>query len=70
VLESLRLATHAVSLGDVRTLVTHPASTTHSTMPKAVRESANIGDTLLRVSCGLESSGELLADFEQALRIG
>ena len=67
VLESLKLATHAVSLGDTRTLVVHPASTTHSTMPQDVRLRAGIGDGLLRVSCGLESARDLLADFEQAL---
>jgi len=66
-LESLRVATHAVSLGDVRTLVVHPASTTHSTMPREARALAGIGDGLLRVSCGLESESELFADFDRAL---
>lgn len=67
VLESLRVATHAVSLGDVRTLVVHPASTTHSTMPAEARRLAGIGDGLLRVSCGLEGTADLLADFDRAL---
>jgi len=67
VLEALRVATHAVSLGDVRTLVVHPASTTHSTMPPEARKVAGIGDGLLRVSCGLESASDLAADFTQAL---
>lgn len=67
VLESLRIATHAVSLGDVRTLVVHPASTTHSTMPPEARRLAGIGDGLLRVSCGLEGTADLLADFDRAL---
>lgn len=67
VLEALRVATHAVSLGDVRTLVVHPASTTHSTMPAEARGLAGITDGLLRVSCGLESSGDLRADFDRAL---
>lgn len=67
VLESLRVATHAVSLGDARTLVVHPASTTHSTMPAEVRRQAGIGDGLLRVSCGLESAGDLVSDFDRAL---
>jgi methionine-gamma-lyase len=66
-LEGLRVATHAVSLGDVRTLVVHPASTTHSTMPREIREQAGIGDGLLRVSCGLESERELISDFERLL---
>ena len=66
-LEALRLATHAVSLGDVRTLVVHPASTTHSTMPADARRLAGITDGLLRISCGLESTADLKADFDEAL---
>lgn len=67
VLEALRIATHAVSLGDVRTLVVHPASTTHSTMPAETRRLANITDGLLRVSCGIESLADLIADFDRSL---
>ena len=67
VLESLRVATHAVSLGDVRTLVVHPASTTHSTMPADIRRAAGIHDGLLRMSCGLEGLEDLWADLSQAL---
>lgn len=67
VLEALRLATHAVSLGDVRTLVVHPASTTHSTMPVETRRLAGITDGLLRISCGIESEADLIADLDQAL---
>ena len=66
VLESLKTATHAVSLGDVRTLVVHPASTTHSTMPAEARRLGGIGDGLIRVSCGIESATDLIRDFEQA----
>lgn len=67
VLEALRVATHAVSLGDVRTLVVHPASTTHSTMPPEDRRLAEISDGLLRVSCGIESEADLRDDFARAL---
>ncbi|MBX3198301.1 MAG: aminotransferase class I/II-fold pyridoxal phosphate-dependent enzyme [Labilithrix sp.] len=67
VLESLRVATHAVSLGDVKTLVVHPASTTHSTMPADTRRIAGVADGLLRVSCGLEGTADLVADFDRAL---
>lgn len=70
VLEGLRVATHAVSLGDVRTLVVHPASTTHSTMPPEARALAGITDGLLRVSCGLEAAADLVADFDRALSEG
>ena len=67
VLEALRVATHAVSLGDVRTLVVHPASTTHSTMPAETRRAAGITDGLLRVSCGIEAAADLVADLDRAL---
>lgn len=67
VIEALKVATHAVSLGDVRTLVVHPASTTHSTMPADARRLGGIGDGLIRVSCGIESANDLIRDFEQAL---
>jgi methionine-gamma-lyase len=67
VLESVRTITHAVSLGDARSLLTHPASTTHSTMPPADRASGGITDGLLRLSVGLESASDLWRDLEAAL---
>ncbi|HEY8080016.1 MAG TPA: aminotransferase class I/II-fold pyridoxal phosphate-dependent enzyme [Labilithrix sp.] len=66
-LGALRVATHAVSLGDVRTLVVHPASTTHSTMPAEARALAGIADGLLRISVGLEAASDLIADLDRAL---
>lgn len=66
-LERVRIVTHAVSLGDVRTLVVHPASTTHSTMPAETRKLGGIGDGLIRVSCGIESANDLIRDFDAAL---
>ena len=68
VLEGVRTITHAVSLGDVRSLLVHPASTTHSTMPPEARAAANITDGLLRLSVGIESTDDLWKDLEQALR--
>ena len=67
VLESVRTISHAVSLGDVRTLLVHPASTTHSTMTPEARADANISDGLLRLSVGIESSEDIWSDLEQAL---
>jgi cystathionine beta-lyase/cystathionine gamma-synthase len=66
-LEAVRVITHAVSLGDVRSLLVHPASTTHSTMPKADREQAHISDGLLRLSVGAESAADLWRDLSDAL---
>jgi methionine-gamma-lyase len=67
VLEGVKLITHAVSLGDVRSLLVHPASTTHSTMPAETRAQANIGDGLLRLSAGVETAEDLWQDLTQAL---
>jgi methionine-gamma-lyase len=66
--EALRTCILAVSLGGVETLVTHPASTSSVGIPREERERAGITDGLIRVSVGLEDAGDLVADFDQALR--
>jgi methionine-gamma-lyase len=67
VLNRVRVVTHAVSLGDARTLLVHPASTTHSTMSPPDRERADITNGLLRLSVGLEAVEDLWADLSGAL---
>ena len=57
----------AVSLGDVRTLICHPASTTHSHVPAEIRQQIGVTDGLVRISVGLEDVEDILADLEQAL---
>ncbi|MCG9132544.1 aminotransferase class I/II-fold pyridoxal phosphate-dependent enzyme [Candidatus Poribacteria bacterium] len=57
----------AVSLGDVRTLICHPASTTHSHVPAEIRQQVGITDGLVRISVGLEDVEDILADLGQAL---
>ena len=69
VLEAVRVATHAVSLGDVRTLLVHPASTTHSTMDADARKLADVTDGLLRMSVGIEGADDLWRDLEAALAL-
>ena len=64
----IQLCSLAVSLGDVRTLVCHPASTTHSQVPPEARRHAGITDGLVRVSVGLEDVEDIMADLDQALR--
>ena len=66
-LERVRVLTHAVSLGDVRSLITHPASTTAANVPREVRLAGGIADGLLRVSVGIEDIEDLVADLDQAL---
>ncbi len=67
-LDKLRLCTHAVSLGTADTLLTHPASTTHYGVPKAVRAQYDITDGLVRMSVGIENIQDILNDLEQALQ--
>ena len=66
-IDSVKLATLAVSLGGVETLIEHPASMTHTGMPKQEREAAGISDDLVRISVGCEDVRDLVADLEQAL---
>lgn len=67
-LNGVKLCTRAVSLGDVKTLITHPASTTHYIVPREAREAAGISDGLIRLSVGIEDAAELMADLDQAMR--
>jgi len=67
VLDRVELIAHAVSLGDARSLITHPASTTASTMPAELRAKAGISDGLLRLSVGIEDVDDLLQDLAAAL---
>lgn len=66
-LNAVRLCTLAVSLGDVRTLITHPASTTHHQVSAERRRAMGITDGLVRLSVGIEDPDDIVADLEQAL---
>jgi methionine-gamma-lyase len=66
-LDTMRLPERTASLGAVRTIVSHPPSTTHRQLDAAALEQAGIAPGLLRVSTGLEDYEDLRADFEQAL---
>ena len=63
----LKVCTRAVSLGTVDTLVSHPASTTHYSVPKEERLKFGITDGLIRLSVGIENIEDIIDDFEQAL---
>lgn len=65
--DHLQLCSLAVSLGDVRTLICHPASTTHSHVPAEIRQQTGITDGLVRISIGLEDAEDIIADLGQAL---
>lgn len=66
-LDRVRVASHSANLGDTRTIVTHPASTTHSKLTPAERAAVAIDDGLIRVSVGLEHVEDIISDLEQAL---
>ncbi len=67
VINNLKMAYYAVSLGDLDTLVEHPATMTHRRMTKEDREAMGIPDNYIRVSVGVEDLADIIADFEQAL---
>ena len=69
-LDAIRLCSHTPNLGDTRSIVTHPASTTHSKLSVQERAAVGISDGLVRVSVGLEHIDDIIADIEQALRAG
>ena len=66
-INGLELASHLANVGDAKTLVIHPASTTHQQLSAQEQESAGVTPTMVRVSVGLEHIEDIKADFEQAL---
>ncbi|MDA3860633.1 MAG: aminotransferase class I/II-fold pyridoxal phosphate-dependent enzyme [Melioribacteraceae bacterium] len=66
-MNTVKLSQLAVSLGGVESLIQHPASMTHASMGKEIREEANITDGLVRFSVGIENVEDIIADLEQAL---
>lgn len=68
VVEGVTVFSHMTHIGDVRSLILHPASTTHALRPQAEREAAGIGAGTLRLSVGVEDADDLLADLEAAFQ--
>ena len=67
-IESVRLASHLANVGDARTLVVHPASTTHQQMSSEALEAAGVGEDLVRLSVGLEDERDIVDDLARALK--
>jgi len=65
--ESVGLFSHLANIGDTRSLILHPASTTHRQLTDEQRLAAGAGDDVIRLSIGLETAADLIADLEQAL---
>jgi O-succinylhomoserine sulfhydrylase len=66
-LNALRLVKISNNLGDAKSLITHPATTTHSRLKPEARAELGISDGMLRLSLGLESAGDLAADIDRGL---
>lgn len=66
-IEQLRLVYHVSNIGDARTLATHPASTTHASVPREARLAAGVNDGTIRIAVGLEHIDDIIADLSQAL---
>jgi O-succinylhomoserine sulfhydrylase len=69
-IDAVRLMSITANLGDTRTTITHPASTTHSRLTAAQRQEAGIGEGMIRVAVGLESVEDLQEDLASALQAG
>ena len=67
-IERLGLFSHLANVGDAKSLVIHPASTTHQQMDAEALAAAGVGEELVRLSVGLEDPGDLIGDLAQALR--
>ncbi len=68
-IENVDLASHVANVGDAKTLVIHPASTTHQQIPEAERTVMGIGDDMIRISVGIEDIDDILWDLGQALEM-
>ncbi len=66
-IDNVKLASHLANIGDAKTLVIHPSSTTHSQLSEEEQRSAGVSPGMIRVSAGIEYIDDLIADFEQAL---
>jgi O-acetylhomoserine (thiol)-lyase len=64
---NVKLFSHLANIGDTRSLIIHPASTTHRQLTEDQREAAGAGDDVVRLSIGLEDASDIIADLEQAL---
>ena len=67
-INSVQLASHLANVGDAKTLVIHPASTTHAQMDSETMKQAGLTEDMIRLSVGLEDADDLIADLKQALR--
>jgi O-acetylhomoserine (thiol)-lyase len=68
-IENVELASHLANVGDAKTLVIHPASTTHQQVPPDDRERMGVGNDMIRISVGIETVDDIIRDLDQALEM-
>jgi O-acetylhomoserine (thiol)-lyase len=68
-IEAVSLASHLANIGDAKTLVIHPGSTTHQQMSDEDLKAAGIGEGMIRLSVGIEDAEDIISDLKQALRV-
>ncbi len=64
----MKLLSHLANIGDAKSLVIHPASTTHQQLPTSEKAACGITDDMIRLSIGLEDLDDILWDLDQALK--
>jgi O-acetylhomoserine (thiol)-lyase len=67
---NVKLFSHLANIGDTRSLIIHPASTTHKQLSDAQKVQAGAGPDVVRLSIGLEDTADIIADLEQGLKAG
>ena len=67
IVDSVDLFSHVANIGDAKSLIIHPASTTHRQLTEEQRIAAGAGPDVVRLSIGLETAADIIADLEQAL---
>ncbi len=68
-IENVQLASHLANVGDAKTLVIHPASTTHQQVPVEDRQAMGVADDMIRISVGIETVEDIIDDLDRALEV-
>jgi O-acetylhomoserine (thiol)-lyase len=68
-IENVEIASHLANVGDAKTLVIHPASTTHQQVPPDDRDAMGVGNDMIRISVGIETVDDIIDDLDQALEV-
>ena len=68
IVEGVKLFSHLANIGDTRSLIIHPASTTHSQLSDEAKIASGAGPDVIRLSVGIEDVDDIIADLDQALK--